>query len=318
MGDDDDGDAVLRVELLEHAQHFLARARVQVAGRLVGEDQRRMVDQRARDGHALLLAAGELGGLVVHAVLQADPAQHLPGLLQGLAIGKMAGRVRERHRHVFQGARARQQVEILEDEAELVVAHQGALVVGQRRHILTVEPVFARRRAVQAAQDVHQRALARSGGPHQRDQFPAGDRHRDPLEHGDIHVPQLVRFVDVAQLDEFHGPTGAARRRQFRRRARSWVQRDCWCRFWRRPAAAHRSPPSVRRPVVRRQPRSGCRRSAPPAPPGAEHYRPRAARARRGLRARRGRRPHRRRAAGPSFALPSPERDDASRNSGAT
>ena len=35
-------------------------ARVEVAGRLVGEEQRGRVDQRARDRDALLLAAGEL------------------------------------------------------------------------------------------------------------------------------------------------------------------------------------------------------------------------------------------------------------------
>jgi hypothetical protein len=35
---------------------------VEVAGRLVGQQQRGPVHQRARDGHALLLAAGELAG----------------------------------------------------------------------------------------------------------------------------------------------------------------------------------------------------------------------------------------------------------------
>ena len=35
---------------------------VEVAGRLVGEQERRVVDERARDGEALLLAAGELVG----------------------------------------------------------------------------------------------------------------------------------------------------------------------------------------------------------------------------------------------------------------
>ena len=50
------------VELLEHLQDFLAGVRVEVAGRLVGEQQRRAVDQRPGDGHALLLAAGSCDG----------------------------------------------------------------------------------------------------------------------------------------------------------------------------------------------------------------------------------------------------------------
>ena len=36
--------------------------RVEVAGRLVGEDQRRVGDERARDRDPLLLTAGELDG----------------------------------------------------------------------------------------------------------------------------------------------------------------------------------------------------------------------------------------------------------------
>ena len=53
-------------------------AAVEVAGGLVREDERRVRHQRSSDGHALLLAAGELGGLVVHAVAQAQAdAAHL-------------------------------------------------------------------------------------------------------------------------------------------------------------------------------------------------------------------------------------------------
>ena len=48
------------VELLQQRHDLEAGARVERAGRLVGEDQQRVVDQRARDRHALLLAAGEL------------------------------------------------------------------------------------------------------------------------------------------------------------------------------------------------------------------------------------------------------------------
>ena len=71
MGDHDDGHAVV-VELLEHAHDLDAGARIQVAGGLVGEEERRLVDEGAGDGDALLLAAGELVGQVVGAVGKAD------------------------------------------------------------------------------------------------------------------------------------------------------------------------------------------------------------------------------------------------------
>jgi hypothetical protein len=46
-------------QLLEQFEDRLRRAAVQVARRLVGDDQRRVIGQGASDGHPLLLAAGD-------------------------------------------------------------------------------------------------------------------------------------------------------------------------------------------------------------------------------------------------------------------
>ena len=54
-----------------------ARLRVEVAGRLVGEHDRRPRDERAGDRDALLLAARELGRTVVAPVGQPDPLQQV-------------------------------------------------------------------------------------------------------------------------------------------------------------------------------------------------------------------------------------------------
>ena len=62
-----------RVERFEHLHDFFAGGRVQVAGRLVGQDHVRVVDQRPGDGHALLLAAGKLEGPMVEAVAAGRP-----------------------------------------------------------------------------------------------------------------------------------------------------------------------------------------------------------------------------------------------------
>ena len=55
------------------------KVRIEVAGRLVGQDELRLVDQRARDGDALLLAARQLLGEGIQTMLQADPLDHLIG-----------------------------------------------------------------------------------------------------------------------------------------------------------------------------------------------------------------------------------------------
>ena len=86
---EDDGDA-LGVELLEHPQDLDAGVRIEVAGRLVGQHQRRAVDQGPGDGHALLLAAGHLRGLVIAAVGQSHPLQEdvVPAVANPAAAGR--------------------------------------------------------------------------------------------------------------------------------------------------------------------------------------------------------------------------------------
>jgi hypothetical protein len=61
--DEDDGVAGV-VQPLEERHDLDAGLRVEVAGRLVGQQDRRVVDQRARDGDALALAARQLVGPV--------------------------------------------------------------------------------------------------------------------------------------------------------------------------------------------------------------------------------------------------------------
>ena len=69
-----------RVDLAEQVHDLERQVGIEVAGRLVGEDELRIVDERARDRDALLLAARQLLGKRVHAVLQPDPLQHLERL----------------------------------------------------------------------------------------------------------------------------------------------------------------------------------------------------------------------------------------------
>jgi len=72
--DHDDGYAAV-VEGLENAHHLDARARVKIARGFIRQEHARLIDKSAGDGHALLLAARELIGVVVGAVGQSDHVQ---------------------------------------------------------------------------------------------------------------------------------------------------------------------------------------------------------------------------------------------------
>ena len=62
------------LKFAEEMEDGFAGMRVEIAGRLVGEDDLGTVHQRPGDGHALLLAAGKLHRAMLAAVLEVRPA----------------------------------------------------------------------------------------------------------------------------------------------------------------------------------------------------------------------------------------------------
>ena len=87
--DHDDGRAV-GVDAVEEIHDLARHERVEVAGRLVGEDQLRIAGEHARDGHALLLPAGELRRQMLRARGEADQLERALDAL--LAVRRRRGR----------------------------------------------------------------------------------------------------------------------------------------------------------------------------------------------------------------------------------
>ena len=126
-----------RVHLAQQVHDVERQIGIEVARRLVGENQHRVVHERAGDGDALLLAARQLLRIRVHAVLQPDPLQHL----KRLALLRRDGRAEHaRHdRDVLEHGLSRDQLEILEDEPD-AAAVRLHLPRRQPREILARRP----------------------------------------------------------------------------------------------------------------------------------------------------------------------------------
>ncbi|KAG0951638.1 hypothetical protein G6F31_013646 [Rhizopus arrhizus] len=210
MGDDDDGVA-FGMQLTEDRHHFLAGFRVECAGRFIGQDHLATIHQRARDRYALLLAAGQLGRLVVHAVTQAQPLQQLLGTRVAHRAG--AAGVYRWHFHVAARIQIAQQVVALEDETEMLAAQPRQRI---RRHLLgglAVHPVAALGRPVEAAENVHQRRFSRSRRADDGDELTGIDAQRDQA--GRLGVGAAGRLADhhvfaLAQAgQDLHGGGGA-------------------------------------------------------------------------------------------------------------
>src|SRR5258708_56523 len=130
------------VEGADPRRRVAAGRRVEVAGGLVGRDEGRVGDERPRDRDSLLLPSGKLGWPVVYPIGQAN---RLEGL-QGQAAPVAHVPIKERELDVSPRRELRQQLELLEDEADPPVADMGELGLVEAADVLARKPVPALRR----------------------------------------------------------------------------------------------------------------------------------------------------------------------------
>ena len=168
--------AALQVE--QQVDHVLPGLAVKVAGGLVGQQDLRAGAQRPRHGHALLLAAGELGREVVGAVREAHLIEQGAGGLEGI---QPAGEL-ERKGDVLQGRHGGHQVERLEDDADVGAADQRQRVLAESGQLVTRHPHGATGGSLQSGHHHQQRGLAGAAGADDGDGLSCIDRQADVLE----------------------------------------------------------------------------------------------------------------------------------------
>ena len=127
-------------------EDLLRRRAVEVAGRLVGDDQRRIGDQRARDRDALLLAAGQLVR-VVRPSRSARPTSASAVATRSRRSRRDSDGELQRQLDVLERGQHRHQVVELEDEADVRGAPRGELAVGQLRDVDAGHADLSRRSA---------------------------------------------------------------------------------------------------------------------------------------------------------------------------
>ena len=82
MGDQHQRCSFHAVQVQQKLQHVLPVGCIEIACGLIGQHQQWPQDERARQGHALLLAAGKLHGIVVQPRRQPDRCQKLLSAIQ--------------------------------------------------------------------------------------------------------------------------------------------------------------------------------------------------------------------------------------------
>lgn len=182
VGDHDEAGAGLAHGSGQHLHDLVAGGLVEGTGGFISKDDAGVGHEGAGDGHALGLAAGDLGGAAVREVAEPELVEQRYGLRTGRAP---AHAVEHRgQRHIVQVAQLRQQLSVLEDEAEVAEAGAGAGGIGKRRDVRVAKADAAVGGREHAGHAVQQRGFAGAGGPHDGNELAWGDVQGDAGQHG--------------------------------------------------------------------------------------------------------------------------------------
>ncbi len=99
VGDHDEGHPRIAIEVAELRHDLRFGLFVEIGGRLVGEQQGRLVDEGAGDGRAPLLSGRQLGRVGIEVRGEAEPRQQIGGLLRRSRRRRCGGRAAPAMRH---------------------------------------------------------------------------------------------------------------------------------------------------------------------------------------------------------------------------
>ena len=189
------------IQSLQDFQNFRRGMAVQIAGRLVRQQESRVADDRARDGDALLLSAGKLLGQVVDAFFQTDQLKRGHDVVAPLLRVEL--RQKQRQFHVLKRGKHRNQVEGLKDVPDMLVAPVRGLRVAEAKDILILHQQFAGVGRSMAAIIFSSVVLPEPGGPHQGQEFAGGNVDGDIVQSLHFESFAFENFADVAGLNNF-------------------------------------------------------------------------------------------------------------------
>src|SRR4030095_15328518 len=133
--DQHDARSGLTVQLLDQLDDASTGVGVEVAGRLIGEQNARTVREGAGDRDPRLPPARQLRGKVVHAIAQTNTRKELDRACGGTAFASKL----ERHLHVLERGQRRNELKALEDEPNFLATKARALVLGEALQVDAIE-----------------------------------------------------------------------------------------------------------------------------------------------------------------------------------
>ena len=198
VGDEHERRAALGDGARTSVDDLAAGRLVEIAGRLVGDEDRGMRRQRARERDALLLAARKLRRIMREALAEPDRCELAPSRALERVGG--AGEL-ERHRDVLERRHGRDEVEGLEHDADLAAAKARERILVEPADFLARDRDRARIGPLQPGHHHQQRRFARARRTDQADRLAAPYIERDVLEDMNPRRAAAERQVDARKRD---------------------------------------------------------------------------------------------------------------------
>ena len=154
----------------------LAGLSIEVPGRLVGEQDFWLVDERARQGDALLFAAGELRRIMGEPFAQTHALQERDRLVTDLVAAAQF----QRNHHILQSGQSRNELKRLKNETDLFISQAGATILVQPAKVNAVDAHFTGSRLIESGAQAEQSRFAAAGRPDD------GARGRDRKGEADV------------------------------------------------------------------------------------------------------------------------------------
>jgi len=169
-----------RHEVSRQRQNVIRGRFIEIACRLIREQQQRLDRERAADRDPLLLATGQLLRVALQKIAEPEPFHKL-FVPDGI---KPAGNPRLEGEVVFDGE-ARDEVELLEDEAQAIAPQRSPFCVGQGDDIGTIKQNGSAIGGIKPGDEVQQCALAATRFSRQRHALAGFDIKTDTAQHTD-------------------------------------------------------------------------------------------------------------------------------------
>lgn len=215
--------ALLRSNLFQQVQDLAGMAGIEISRGFVGQQQRRLVHERTRDGRALHLSAGNLMRKMPASAAQADELDQLRGAGPGTGNG-FSGE-QQGQGDVLRDGHRREQIEELENHSHLAATVFGKLGLGCLVEGRSIDVNLALGRRIEPADEVQERAFSTAAGTGDGDELVLGDFYRDVVEggagvwvdagdmleadHGKVvRVRDWARFGEELSLEEAEGTVG--------------------------------------------------------------------------------------------------------------